>query len=320
MRRPLNAKHDWGRAVLAGALTMLLASLAAPLAEQQQPPAPNTQKPAPETQKPATETQKPAPETQKPAAPQAPPAKPLVPLAASTLAAHPDTYYGENVTITASVEQKVGNTSFSLDQDPTKSTGKDVLVLAPRLNAPVDPNAYVTVLGEVVRFDPAEIGKRKEYAAALSPDLNAKFQGKPVVLATSVINSAGVDLAKRLPLPMTPQEEAYDKIMKKVGPANAELRKGMEASNADLTKQNAAILKQAFGETASFWRSQNKPDAVQWAQDARKIADSIERAAADGKWDEVKASAGNLGKTCQSCHGIYRERFDDGTFRIKAGG
>ncbi len=317
MRRPLKAKHDWSRAALAGALTMLLASLAAPLAEQQPPPAPNTQKPAPDTQKPAAETQKPAPETQKPATP---PAKPLVPLAASTLAAHPDTYYGENVTITASVEQKVGTTSFSIDQDPKKSTGKDVLVLAPRLNEPVDANGYVTVLGEVVKFDPTEIGKRKEYAGALTPDLNAKFEGKPVVLATSVINSAGIDLAKRLPTPMTPQEEAFDKIMKKVGPANAELRKGMEGSNVDLTKQNAGVLKNAFGEVASFWRSQNKPDAVQWAQDARKIADSIERAATDGKWDEVKASAGNLGKTCQSCHGIYRERFDDGTFRIKAGG
>lgn len=312
MRRPLKVTHDWARAALAGALSMLIASLAAPLA-QQQPPAPSTQQPA-------AEKQKPAPDTQKPAQPAAPPAKPLVPLAASTLAAHPDTYYGESVTVTASVEQKIGTTSFSIDQDPAKSTGKDILVLAPRLNEPVDANAYVTVLGEVVKFDPAEIGKRKEYAAALSPDLNTKFQGKPVVLASSVINSAGIDLAKRLPLPMTPQEEAFDKMMKRIGPANAELRKGMEASNVDLAKQNAVILKQTFGDVAAFWRSQNKPDAVQWAQDARKIADSIEKAAAEGKWDEVKASAGNLGKTCQSCHGIYRERFDDGTFRIKAGG
>jgi cytochrome c556 len=309
----MNAKHSLGRAAVAGALTVLVATMA--LVAQQQP-APNTQKPAPETQKPAPETQKPAPA----ATPTPPPAKPLVPLAASTLATKPDNYYGESVTITAPVDQKVGTLSFSLDQDPKTSTGKDVLVLAPRLNEPVDANGYVTVLGEVVKFDPAEIGKRKEYAAALTPDLAAKFQGKPVVLATAVINSAGVDLAKRLPAPMTPQEEEFDKLMKKIGPANAELRKGMEASNTDLAKQNASVLKDAFGDVASFWRSQNKPDAVQWAQDARKIADSIERAAADGKWEEVKASAGNLGKTCQSCHGIYRERFDDGTFRIKAGG
>src|SRR5262249_31557583 len=150
------------RAALAAAATMLFASLAAPLA-QQQPAAPNTQKPAAETQKPAAEGQKPAPETQKPAAPapaQAAPGKPLVPLAASTLAAHPDGYYGDTVTVTASVEQKAGDTAFSIDQDPTKSTGKEVLVVAPRLNAPVDANAYVTVLGEVVKLDAAELSKR----------------------------------------------------------------------------------------------------------------------------------------------------------------
>lgn len=304
MRRPMKAKRNLGRAVMAGALSMLLVSLAAPLAQQQ--PAPNTQKPA-------------EPATQKPEEPAEPPAKPLVPLAASTLANRPDAYYGEKVTVTAAVEQSVSATAFSIDQDPAKSTGKDVLILAPRLNEPVDPNGYVTVLGEVVKLDPAEIGKQKEYAGALSPEIITQFQGKPVVLATSVINSAGIDLAKRLPLPMTPEEEDYDKVMKRIGPAFAELRKGMEASDVEVTKQNARIMKDAFGDTASFWRDQGKSDAVQWAQDARKIADSIERAANDGKWDEVKASAGNVGKTCQSCHGIYRERFDDGTFRIKPG-
>lgn len=318
--RPVKAKHDLGRAALAGALTMLLATLAVPLA--QQPPAPSTQKPASETQKP--ETQKPAPETQKPGAPApatAAPGKPLVPLAASTLALHPDKYYGETVTVTASVEQKIGPTGFSLDQDPKKSTGNEVLVLAPRLNEPVDPNAYVTVLGEVVKFDAAELTKRaKDYPVQLAPDVASKYQGKPVVFATSVINGAGVDLAKRLPPPMTPQEEAFDKVMKRVGPAFAELRKGMEASDAALTKKNALILKQAFGETESFWKDRDKDDAAKWAQDAKKIAESIEKSAGDGKWDEVKASATNVGKSCQTCHGAYRERFDDGTFRVKSGG
>lgn len=322
MRRPKEAKHNLSRAVLAAVATMLLASLAAPLAQQQ--PAPNTQKPAAETQKPAPAGQKPAPETQKPAPPApatAAPGKPLVPLAASTLATHPDTYYGETVTVTASVEQRVGDTAFSMDQDPTKSTGKDVLIVAPRLNAPVDPNTYVTVLGEVVKLDAAELTKRaKDYPGQLPADVVSKFQGKPVVFATAVINAAGVDLAKRLPKPMTPEEEAFDKVMKRVGPAFAELRKGMEASDANLTKRNAVILKEAFDETESFWKDQGKSDAEQWAQDAKKIAESIEKSANGGKWDEVKASATNVGKSCQTCHGTYRERFDDGTFRVKAGG
>jgi hypothetical protein len=91
-----------------------------------------------------------------PAAPAGPAQKPLVPVAASTLATHPDPYYGVHVTMTGAVEAKLNTLVFSVDQDKTKSTGKEVLVLAPRMNAPVDPNTYVTVIGEVVKFDPPD--------------------------------------------------------------------------------------------------------------------------------------------------------------------
>jgi hypothetical protein len=70
---------------------------------------------------------------QPPAGPAAPAAKPFVPLAASTLAAHPETYYGETVTVTAAVEQTLSKSSFSMDQDKTKATGQEVLVIAPTM-------------------------------------------------------------------------------------------------------------------------------------------------------------------------------------------
>ena len=56
-----------------------------------------------------------------PATPAAPPAtpapapKPLVPLATNTIAANPDAFYGQAVTITASVEQIFTKSSFSVD-------------------------------------------------------------------------------------------------------------------------------------------------------------------------------------------------------------
>src|SRR4029077_19418512 len=59
-----------------------------------------------------------------PAAPAAP-AKPYIPLVASTLADHADTYYGELVTVTGAVETTLSKLAFSVDQDKTKSTGKD---------------------------------------------------------------------------------------------------------------------------------------------------------------------------------------------------
>ncbi len=258
-----------------------------------------------------------------PAAPQGPgatPTKPLVPMAASTLARNPDPYYGEFVSLTATVEQTISGTAFSVDQDKTKSTGKNILVLAPRLNKPVQPNTYVVVLGEVVRFDSAELGtKFKGFAPDLTAAMAAQYQGQPAILATAVLTEASENLAMRLPPAMGKDETALSEAMKKVGASNGALRKAIEASSVDLAREHALVLKQSFNKAESFMRSHGKPDAVKWAQDAKRTSETIERAATAGKWDEVKASAGELGKACQTCHTAYRERFDDGSFRFKAG-
>ena len=262
--------------------------------------------------------QPPAQPTGQPAAPAGPPAKPLVPVAASTLAAHPETYYGERITMTGTVEQSLGKLAFSVDQDKTKTLEQQILVLVPRLNSPVDPNTYVTVIGEAIAFDSAEVAKRaKDYPVEISPELAAKFKGRPVIFATNVINTAGTDLALRLPPPMTAEELALQKVMKAIAPASAALRADAEKMDANLAKEHAATLKQAFAQTEAIWKAKGKADAVQIAADARKLAETIEVDAAAAKWDEIKASAGTLNTKCGACHGVYRERFDDGSFRIK---
>jgi len=255
-----------------------------------------------------------------PAAPAAPatPQKPLVPVVASTLAAKPDAYYGENVTVMATVDQTLSSIAFSMDQDKTKSTDQGILVLAPRLNEPVEVNSYVTVIGEVVKFDPAD-AKVKDRLAGLAPDAIAKFTGKPAIVATSVINAAMNDVARRLPPKMTPEEEAFQKVMQKVGAANGAMRGIIEKSDAAGAKEQATALKAAFVATEAFFKPHGKADAMGWAQDARKAAEAIDVAAAAGKWDEVKSTAGSMGKMCQTCHTAYRERFDDGAFRVKLG-
>ena len=253
------------------------------------------------------------------------PQKPLVPVASTTMTANPDAYYGETVTMTAAVEQILSRSAFTVDQRTVpgakpKRTGQDVLVLAPTLQGAVDLNAYVTVFGEVVRFDPTEIARKaKDYKLDLAPEVVEKYRGRPAVLATAVINAAMVDLAKRLPPPMNAEEETYSKMMKRVGPAFAALRTAVTASNAETTAQNAVVLKRAFAETEAFWKTKGKADALKWAQDARKEVESIEHGAAAGTWDPVKASAATLGQACQTCHTAYRERFDDGSYRIKMG-
>src|SRR5688572_14294220 len=111
-----------------------------------------------------------------------PAAKPLVPVAASTLAESPADYYGQYVSVVGTVEQTLTTLAFTIDQDRTKQTGKEVLILATTLTSPVDPNSYVTVLGEVVQFTEEIAGRA---TVDLPPDVAAKYRGRPAVLATS---------------------------------------------------------------------------------------------------------------------------------------
>jgi cytochrome c556 len=316
MSRAISVQRRAGHVLATVAALGLVVIVAVPRA-QQTPPA-GTAKPqtAPQGTPPPASGAKPEPAA--PAAAPAPPQKPLVPLVASTLVAKPDAYYGENVTVMAIVDQTLSSIAFSIDQDKTKSSDKDVLVLAPRLNEPVELNTYVTVIGEVVKFDPAD-AKVKDRLAGIPPDALARFAGKPAIVATNVINAAMNDVARRLPPKMTAEEEAFQKVMQKVQQANGAFRGIIEKSDVKGAQEQAAALKQAFIATEAFFKPHGKPDAIGWAQEARKSAEAIDLAAAAGKWDEVKATAGSLGKMCQTCHTAYRERYDDGSFRAKLG-
>jgi cytochrome c556 len=252
------------------------------------------------------------------AQPASSPPKPIVPVAASTLIATPDPYIGESISLAAVVDRTLSRTVFSVDQDRTRSAGKDVLIVAPSLQRGVELNTYVTVIGEVVRFDPETLGLRlKEYKLDLPPDVASTYIGKPAVIATNVIDAAGNDVARRLPPPMTAEEEAYQKLMKQVGSSNGALRKAIEGSDPKLAAEHGGVLRKTFVDVEAFWRGRRRDDATQWAQDARKASEDVERSVAAGRWDAVKSHAATLGKACQACHGVYRERFDDGSFRIK---
>ena len=249
------------------------------------------------------------------------PPKPLVPVAASSVVKNPDPYIGEYVTLTATVESNLSKTGFSVDQDKTKSTGQEVLVLAPTLQKPADANGYVTVIGQLIKFDPAEVEKNlKGYTIDLPADVQAKFKGKPVVLATAVINSAGIDIAKKPIPPMTADDLALQKIMTRLPPAQAALRKALDGKDLNLVKEQATILKTAFTETEAFWKAKGNTDAMNIAAEAKKHADAILINIGLGSMEAAKTSITPLGATCASCHGKYRDRMDDGTFRIKTAG
>ncbi len=255
---------------------------------------------------------------------QAPPAqagaKPLVPMTASSLLRNPQAHLGDNVSLMATVDALLSKTAFTVDQDATRTAPQVLLVLAPTLTAAPILNEYVTVQGEVLKFDVAEIAKRnKAYTIDLPADLVAKYQGQPMILATAVVNPKLVDLAKRVLPPMTPSEIAFQKAMRTINPTFTALRGGLDAPNAAQIKEQAATVKAAFAEVETYFKSRNIVDATAWAIDAIKFSAEMEKGAAAGTWDDVRAAAGSLQQLCASCHNAYRERQDDGTFRIKIG-
>lgn len=249
------------------------------------------------------------------------PPKPLVPVAASSVAANPDPYVNEYVTMTGAVEANLSKTSFSVDQDKTKPTGKEVLVLAPSLQKPTDVNAYVTVIGQLIKFDEKEVAaKLKDYQIDLSPADIAKFKGKPVVLATAVINTAGIDIAKK-PIPaMTADDLTLQKIMTKLPAAQGAVRKTLDSKDMAGAKEQAALLKDAFAQIETFFKAKNNQEAMKWAGEGKNHADAILVNLGLNNIEAAKTSITPLGGTCASCHGKYRERMEDGTFRIKTAG
>jgi cytochrome c556 len=280
-------------------------------AEQRPPQAPAPQAPAAQAKPPA---QPPAPP---PAA--GTPAKPLVPVAASSVANNPDQYVNEFVTMTATVEANLTKTAFSVDQDKTKSTGKEVLVLAPSLQKPADQNGYVTVIGQLIKFDEKEVAsKLKDYQIDLSAADIAKYKGKPVVLATAVIDNAGIDIAKKPIPPMTADDLTLQKIMTKLPAAQAAVRKTLDSKDAAGAKEQATLLKDSFTQIETFFKTKGNEEAMKFAGEGKNHADAILVNLGLNNIEAAKTSITPLGATCGSCHGKYRERMDDGTFRYKS--
>ena len=245
---------------------------------------------------------------------QAPPAantppKPLVPVAASSVAANPDPYVGEYVTMTGAVEANLSKTSFSVDQDKTKATGKEVLVLAPTLQKQADANGYVTVIGQLIKFDEKDVAtKLKDYKLDLSPADIAKYQGKPVVLATAVINSGGIDIAKKPIPPMGADDLTLQKIMTKLPAAQGAVRKSLDSKDAAGAKEQATLLKDSFTQIEAFFKAKNNQEAMKWAGEGKGHAESILVNLGMNNIEGAKTSITPLGGTCGSCHGKYRER------------
>ena len=240
-----------------------------------------------------------------------------MPVSASSLILHPELYIGQQVSLLGTVEKTITKTTFTMAQGKTPMK-QDLLVIAPNLQSAPDASAYVTVVGDAIKFDPAEVTRRlRGYTLDLPPDLVEKYKGQPVVLATAVINAANTDIAKKPIVPPAADEVALDNIMKQVSPGFTALRASLDSSTTTTALEKAKELKGYFGDVQATFTKRNLADAAGWAGDAQKLADTIGMAASAGKWDDAKTAATTLNGLCGQCHTARRERMDDGTYRIK---
>jgi hypothetical protein len=228
------------------------------------------------------------------------------------------------VTISAAVEEILSKTAFVVDQrkavgtSAVKAAGKPILVIAPYMSGTLDQKNYFLMRGEIVKLDSLAVARVvSDYQIDLAPEVTAKYQGQPVLLATSVLTSTYVDIAKKpIPAP-TPADVSLTSAMKIISPAFTALRTAAQESKAALVSENAARLQTAFTETESIWTGVRQSAAAKLALEARGQSEAIATAAAAGNWDGVKTSAAALNQTCQTCHAAHRERQEDGTFRMK---
>lgn len=135
-----------------------------------------------------------------------------LPIATNTILQNPEAYYGKTVTMSAGVEHILSKTAFVIDQrkalgaKEVSAIGRPILVIAPHLTGLLDQKQYLLMRGQIVKLDTEAVAKLSaEYDLDLAPEIGAKYQGQPVLVATSVINSTYVELAgKPLAVSTTP--------------------------------------------------------------------------------------------------------------------
>ena len=126
------------------------------------------------------------------------------PVATNTILSRPDLYYGKAVTVSAGVAQVLSATAFLVDQRKAAgdkgvvAVGQPILVIAPTLTGPIDQSHYLLLKGQLAKFEPAALTQLAPgYQLDLTPELRARYQGQPVLLATSVLDSTYRELAKK---------------------------------------------------------------------------------------------------------------------------
>lgn len=120
-------------------------------------------------------------------------------VSAGDIAKTPENFYGKTVTVTADVDEVYDSGAFALDEDAAFA-GPDVLVLTPKGKVMVHDDAKVTVRGRVRPLVVTEMQRDYDwFDPAQAGDLIARFKERPVIIAESVRDEKGNELATAPP-------------------------------------------------------------------------------------------------------------------------
>jgi cytochrome c556 len=126
-------------------------------------------------------------------------------------------------------------------------------------------------------------------------------------------------MAQKKPYPVFTADQ-FVSAMKTVGLAEAAMTAAIAKGEFEDSKAYLSISRERLATTITFWRDQQKDDAIGLLRDALTKMDELDAALSPSTPDlaAVAAAAKQVQSACQPCHARYREQ-DPGSkaFRLK---
>jgi hypothetical protein len=115
-------------------------------------------------------------------------------------------------------------------------------------------------------------------------------------------------------------QRTHPEIMQTVLQTRNAVTANIEAGDAAATAESAMQLQGLFQELIPIYERMNLAPAITIANKAIAITGETAKAAKANNMEAAAAAHGNIGKACGGCHDQFREKAEDGSFRIKTGG
>ena len=131
----------------------------------------------------------------------------------------------------------------------------------------------------------------------------------PPVSLCLLIVSAGAVAAQDKPYPIFTADH-LDATMKTLGPNVAGLRASLTDGDFTTAKERTIRSREQLAPTVTFWRDNERDDAVTMLRAALDRMDALDAALSTDAVDPtvVNTLATEIGGACAACHAVYREQ------------